>query len=112
MEQETLTKILRALGDPTRLSIFDALMEGVHCNCEIAAQTGLSLSLISHHLHVLQQVGLIEGERDHNDARWIYYFVNQATLNQVNDSLNQLLSVSRIMPRQPACKPTQTCDQC
>ena len=63
MERETLIGALKALSDLTRLSIFEALMDGVHCNCEIAERLGLSLSLISHHLHVLQQVDLISGQR-------------------------------------------------
>ncbi|MBC7236805.1 MAG: winged helix-turn-helix transcriptional regulator, partial [Chloroflexi bacterium] len=34
--QERLVTQLKALSDPRRLSIFDMLMEGVQCNCEIA----------------------------------------------------------------------------
>ena len=62
MEQETLHAMLKALGDPTRLSIFDLLMEGTHCNCEISERLGLSLSLISHHLSVLRDAGLATHE--------------------------------------------------
>lgn len=105
MERETLIGALKALSDLTRLSIFEALMEGIHCNCEIAERLGLSLSLISHHLHVLQQVDLISGQRADEDARWIYYSVNEERLTQLNNELCRLLDAGRIQSRTPSCGP-------
>ena len=99
----TLIKMLKALSDPTRLSIFDILMGGTHCNCEIAEQLDLSLSLISHHLRVLREAGLIRSERDPNDARWIYYSVDEEALAQLRAELEHLLDASRIQSRQPSC---------
>jgi len=69
--------MLKALADPSRLSVLNVLMEGVQCNCEIAERLGFSLSLISHHLHVLHEVGLVQSERDVQDARWIYHSVDR-----------------------------------
>jgi ArsR family transcriptional regulator len=103
MEDETLHAILRALSDPTRLSIFDLLMDGTHCNCEISEQLGLSLSLISHHLGVLRDVGLVSGERDVEDARWIHYSVDSEAVRQLRAALDRLLNVDRVRPRQPVC---------
>ena len=40
------------------------LMEGVQCNCEIAERLGISLSLVSHHLRILREAGLVRGQRD------------------------------------------------
>ena len=39
-----LERALRALSNPTRLRVFDMLMEGVQCNCEIAERLGLALN--------------------------------------------------------------------
>ncbi len=105
LDRDTLVAMLKALGDPTRLSIFTLLMEGVQCNCEIAERLGLSLSLISHHMRILRQVGLVEGERDANDARWIYYSVHHETLASLARELEHLLDVRRIQPRLPSCGP-------
>ena len=105
MKIQTLTGMLKALSEPTRLSIFDMLMEGVQCNCEIAERLGLSLSLISHHLHVLRQVGLVQSERDPDDARWIYYSISQKALMQLDEEMRHLLDVNRIQPRLPSCGP-------
>ena len=87
------------------MNIFDMLMEGVHCNCEIAERLGLSLSLVSHHLNVLNQHGLIHGERAACDARWIYYTIDREALEQLAGAVCQMLDVARIKPRQPACGP-------
>jgi len=111
MKKQTLAQTLKSLSDPTRLSVFDVLMEGVQCNCEIAERLGLSLSLISHHLRILRQVGLVQSERDPEDARWVYYSVNRQALTELNQTVNHLLDANRIQPRAPSCGPKK-CDQC
>jgi ArsR family transcriptional regulator len=102
---EDLARQLKVLSDPTRLSIFDMLMEGVQCNCEIAERLGLSLSLISHHLRVLHDGGLVKSKRDDQDARWIYHSVNRHKLAQLDAAIRHLLDVDRIQPRLPSCGP-------
>jgi len=109
MEAQSLVQALKSLSDPTRLSVFDMLMEGVQCNCEIAERLGLSLSLISHHVRILRQAGLVWSERDPDDARWIYYSIDQETLAELSEAINHLLDAGRIRPRQPSCGPRR-CD--
>lgn len=111
VDRETLANALKALSDPTRLSIFDILLEGVQCNCEISERLELSLSLVSHHLRALRQVGLVRGERDSEDARWIYYSIDQDVLVQLGQAMKHLLDVNRIQPRVPSCGP-QRRDDC
>ena len=105
LDQEELARVLKALADPSRLRIFNVLMEGVQCNCEISERLGFSLSLISHHLRVLHEVGLVESERDAQDARWIYHSVDRAKLAQLDRAMGDLLDVNRIQPRLPSCGP-------
>ena len=107
MDLQELVQHLKALSDPTRLSVFDMLMEGVQCNCEISARLGLSLSLISHHTHILSKAGLIRRTRDPNDARWIYYSVDEAALARLDAAIGHLLDPNRIQPRQPSCGPAR-----
>lgn len=111
MNEQTLARALKALSDPTRLKVFDILMEGVQCNCEIAERLGLSFSLISHHMRILREVGLVQSERDPLDARWIYYSIDQDTLALLRERVSHLLDVNRIQPRRPSCGP-QGCDGC
>jgi ArsR family transcriptional regulator len=111
LDQEELARVLKALADPSRLSIFNMLMEGVQCNCEIAERLGFSLSLISHHLRVLHDVGLVQSERDDQDARWIYHSVDRQKLAQLDAAMSHLLDVNRIQPRLPSCGP-KSCESC
>ena len=106
-----LTRVFRALGHPKRLLIFDLLMQGVQCNCEIAERLGYSLSLISHHMRVLEETGLIAGERDAQDARWVYYSVDERALAGLREQLGLFLDPGRIQPRAPCCGPKGCCDR-
>jgi ArsR family transcriptional regulator, lead/cadmium/zinc/bismuth-responsive transcriptional repressor len=55
----------QALGDPTRLNIAAALSQTDElCGCDLAWITGRSQKLVSHHLKVLRQAGLLESRRD------------------------------------------------
>lgn len=106
-----LVPVLKALADPTRLRVFALLMEGVQCNCEISERLELSPSLISHHMRILEGASLVRSERDPEDARWIYYSVDEPALAGVAASLAAFLDVRRIRPRQPSCGP-RACEDC
>jgi len=111
MKKQTLAQTLKALSHPTRLSVFDMLMEGVQCNCEIAERLGLSLSLISHHVRILREIGLVQSERDPDDARWVYHSIDREALAELNEAICHLLDVNRIQPRVPSCGPRK-CNRC
>gem|GEM_PF-189444 len=104
-DEKRLLQLFKALSHANRLRILDMLMEGVQCNCEIAERLHLSLSLISHHMRVLEDAGLIKSERDSEDARWIYYSIDQEALLTYQDSIKAFLDVSRIQLRCPSCGP-------
>lgn len=76
-----MAKWLKVLAEPNRLCIFNLLLEGVQCNCEMGENLQLPINLISHHLSVLRQAGLVNAERDPHDGRWVYYSVNIIALN-------------------------------
>jgi ArsR family transcriptional regulator len=100
-----LANLLKMLSDPSRLAIFDLLMQGVQCNCEIGNNLKMPMNLISHHLKVLRDVGLINAERDAKDARWIYYSVNLKALEQLREQFGVFFDPKRIQVRQPMCGP-------
>ncbi len=105
---QTLAAWLKVLAEPRRLQIFDLLMQGVQCNCELGEQLQLAPNLISHHLSVLRQAGLVDMERDQVDGRWVYYSVNQAALQALNATFGAFFDPSRMQQRQPACGPQRT----
>ncbi len=59
-----MAKWLKVLAEPNRLLIFHFLMEGVQCNCELGDGLQMAPNLISHHLRVLREAGLVDVERD------------------------------------------------
>ena len=102
---QQLAEWLKVLAEPKRLLIFNLLMQGVQCNCELGEQLDMAPNLISHHLSVLRQAGLVEIERDALDGRWIYYSVNRAALNDLNAAFGTFFDPARIQPRRPTCGP-------
>ena len=58
---QDLSKFFNALGNENRLSILSILNERDYCVCELEAILDKSQSSISHHLKILEDVGLIEG---------------------------------------------------
>ena len=55
---------LKVLADETRLAVVAQLLEGPRHVGEINAQLGIDPSLLSHHLRVLREAGLVTAERD------------------------------------------------
>ncbi len=73
-EAERLARMFKALGDPIRLRLLSMVAShegGAACVCELTGG-GFTVTgpTISHHLKVLREAGLIEGERR---GTWIYY---------------------------------------
>jgi len=58
---QQLGRRARALGDPTRLSILDALAQGSAPIGALAARFGLAQPTISNHVRVLREAGLVAG---------------------------------------------------
>jgi ArsR family transcriptional regulator len=105
METEKIAQCLKALGDPKRLLLLELIQSGTQCNCEFSDSLNLQPNLISHHLRILKEAGLVDIERDPMDSRWIYYTINQSTYKELGDYLNGFLDPNRIQPRQLTCGP-------
>jgi DNA-binding transcriptional ArsR family regulator len=55
----------KALSDPTRLSLAEALREGEElCVCDLSWIAGRSQNLVSHHLRTLRSLGMVRSRRD------------------------------------------------
>ena len=102
---ETLADRLKVLAEPKRLLIFNLLMEGVQCNCELGDFLEMPPNLISHHLSKLRAAGLVDAERDSVDSRWVYYSVNRVALDELNVAFGTFFDPKRIKPRRATCGP-------
>ena len=83
-----MAPVLAALADPVRLrvvSMLAAAPDGSACGCDLEDPLGLSQPTVSHHLKVLREAGLIEGERR---GRWIHYRVVPERLAEIRDALS------------------------
>lgn len=96
---------LKVLADPTRLRIFDLLMGGERCNCDMGEALGLAPNLISHHLSVLRTAGLVDARRDRDDGRWIHYAINRAALDDLAATLATYFDPARLEDRVTHCGP-------
>jgi len=103
-ELEQTTAVFKALSDPNRVRILSDLMSGDSCNCELKDNLGLAPNLLSHHLKVLENAGLVDSRRDRIDGRWIYYAVNRDNITAWRDWLTKFFDPARINTR-PLCGP-------
>jgi ArsR family transcriptional regulator len=65
-----LAETFRALGDPTRVRMLDALSHGELCVCDLAALVRMSESAVSHQLRLLRNLRLVRPRRE---GRMVFY---------------------------------------
>jgi ArsR family transcriptional regulator, arsenate/arsenite/antimonite-responsive transcriptional repressor len=82
-----LARGFAALGDPARLQILSILAaspEGEVCVCEFVEPLGKSQPTVSHHLKVLSEVHLVEGDRR---GKWVWYRIVPDRLEALRSAL-------------------------
>ena len=67
---ELLARRFSALGDSVRLRILTELAGGRRCVCELLDEIGIAPNLLSYHLKVLRDAGLVDASRR---GRWVDY---------------------------------------
>lgn len=78
---------LKALADQTRLRIIDLLRGNERCVCELRDQLDVPQPLLSFHLKVLRNAGIIG---DRRDGRWVHYSLESDALVEVEEYLRAL----------------------
>ena len=61
---EARARVMKALAQPVRLEIADALADGEMCVDDIARTVGAGRSNVSRHLSVLSSAGIVEGRKE------------------------------------------------
>lgn len=72
-EFELCAKRLKALADPTRLRLITCLLKGPKNVGDLAAELNDEVVIISHHLGVLRNTGLVQA---HKSGRFVEYAVH------------------------------------
>ena len=58
-----LDRVLKALGEPMRLKIYQSLLERKHCVRSLSKKFGISESAISQHMKIMREADLVYGEK-------------------------------------------------
>jgi ArsR family transcriptional regulator, arsenate/arsenite/antimonite-responsive transcriptional repressor len=71
-EIDATARLFRALGDPARIRILNALAtsRAPVCVCNLIEPLGLAQPTVSHHLKTLTEAGLLDREQR---GRWAYF---------------------------------------
>jgi ArsR family transcriptional regulator len=64
------SKFFKALADTTRLRILGLLAVREMCVCEVMVALDLTQPTASHHLRILENVGLV---KDRKEGKWVFY---------------------------------------
>jgi ArsR family transcriptional regulator len=97
MDRSQVEKISKALGDETRLRIFEAISANEEMNCgEIVLMRGVTPATVSHHLKILNDAGLVECRRE---GQFIY---NRAVPEKIEEYSRALLKIARGRKRKRA----------
>ena len=96
LASEQARQLLKALADPVRLDVIQALGGGECCVCELTAELDLAQSRLSFHLKVLREAGLIEGREE---GRWVYYRLRSEALASLQAWLAQLAAGAQLPAR-------------
>jgi ArsR family transcriptional regulator len=78
-------KVFNALSDPVRLEILEFLRGGERCVCEIVPHVGTIQPLVSRHLKILKDCGLVKHRKDGNRR---LYSITDPVIFKIIDSVN------------------------
>jgi ArsR family transcriptional regulator, arsenate/arsenite/antimonite-responsive transcriptional repressor len=79
--------LLKVLGEPTRLEIVRRLAVEDLCTCHLVDDLGIAQSLVSHHLGILRQAGILRAEPS---GAFTYYMLERPALAEVAELLGGL----------------------
>jgi DNA-binding transcriptional ArsR family regulator len=83
--------IFHALSDPIRLEITGYLREGEKCVCEIVPRLNLIQPLVSRHLKILKDAGIVRCRKD--GTKRMYSIVDQQIFGVIDALTPELVNV-------------------
>jgi protein-tyrosine-phosphatase/DNA-binding transcriptional ArsR family regulator len=96
----TTLEQLKLLADETRWRLLTALRSSDCQVSELVEQTGYAQNLVSYHLGMLRQAGLVAVHRSDADARVNYYGVNREALSALHHELGAALALPQHVANQ------------
>jgi len=93
MDRQQIERISKALGDETRLKIYEAIASRSDMTCgDIVNLQGVTPATISHHLKILQDAGLIECVKQ---GQFVHSRVAAAAIQEYTAALKRLAGGSK-----------------
>src|SRR5687768_8055340 len=92
--------ILKALAEPQRWRIVELLAAEELCVCHLVDELDVDQPLVSHHLRVLRDAGVVESERF---RYWTYYRLRPAVVAQLGARFGELAAAAP--SRSERCRP-------
>jgi ArsR family transcriptional regulator len=83
-DQTQAAVLLAAIAEANRLALLAILTAGTTCVCDLQAQIPIAANLLSYHLKVLREAGLIIGVRR---GRWIDYSLAEGALERLHAAI-------------------------
>jgi ArsR family transcriptional regulator len=83
------TKVFKALSDPLRLEILEFLRDGEKCVCEIIPHVRTLQPVVSRHLKILKDCGLVKYRKD--GSRRLYSITDPAIFQIINSVTTDLV---------------------
>jgi ArsR family transcriptional regulator len=84
-------KIFNALADPDRLEILEFIRASEKCVCEIIPHVGLIQPVVSRHLKILKDSGLVRDRKD--GAKRLYSITERKIFEIIDAATPELMNV-------------------
>jgi len=76
--------LLQAVADPVRWAVLDTLAQDSRCVCDLQERVPIAGNLLSYHLKVLREAGLVTATRR---GRWIDYALADDAIERLRAAL-------------------------
>lgn len=86
---EERARLVSVLMEPQRIKVLRVLCGGELCVCEIERSLGIQQNLVSHHLRVLREAGLVTARKE---GQFVYYSRVEDRIHELTQALRELLS--------------------
>lgn len=81
---EHAAALLAVVADPSRLALLGVLTAGTTCVCELQERVPIAANLLSYHLRVMREAGLVTAARR---GRWVDYSLADGALARLHAAL-------------------------
>jgi len=88
--QDEQARLVSVLMEPQRIRILRLLAGGELCVCELERSLGIAQNLVSHHLRVLREAGLVSF---HREGQFVFYRRQEERVKDLILFLDDLLDI-------------------